>query len=56
MPQTTRHFYSTGCFRCHDGQHKSVDGSVIRSDCDTCHTILGQGKAGSSSSPQGRKG
>jgi hypothetical protein len=41
------HFYSVGCFRCHDGQHKSVDGSVIRSDCDTCHRIVGQGKAGS---------
>ena len=41
------HFYSAGCFRCHDGQHKSVDGSVIPSDCGTCHTILEQGKAGS---------
>jgi Ni/Fe-hydrogenase b-type cytochrome subunit len=42
-----RHLESEGCFRCHDSQHKSVSGSVIRSDCDTCHTILGQGKAGS---------
>ncbi len=41
------HFYSVGCFRCHDGQHKSMDGSVIRSDCNTCHQILRQGKAGS---------
>ncbi|MGB7493592.1 MAG: Ni/Fe-hydrogenase, b-type cytochrome subunit [Candidatus Acidiferrum sp.] len=40
------HFYSAGCFRCHDGQHKSVDGSVIPSDCNTCHTIVGQGKTG----------
>ena len=50
------HFYSVGCFRCHDGQHKSVDGSVIPSDCGTCHTILGQGKAGSvqyATGPQG---
>jgi hypothetical protein len=39
------HFYFSGCFRCHDGQHKSVDGSVIRNDCDYCHKILGQGKA-----------
>jgi Ni/Fe-hydrogenase b-type cytochrome subunit len=41
------HFYSVGCFRCHDGQHKSVGGSVIRSDCDSCHTIMRQGKTGS---------
>lgn len=44
-PTNDTHFYSVGCFRCHDGQHKSVDGSVIRSDCDTCHKILRQGKA-----------
>ena len=50
------HFYSVGCFRCHDGQHKSVDGSVIRSDCDTCHTILRQGKAGSEQFATGAKG
>jgi Ni/Fe-hydrogenase b-type cytochrome subunit len=50
------HFYSVGCFRCHDGQHKSVDGSVIRSDCDTCHQILRQGKAGSPQFATGGKG
>ncbi len=50
------HLYSTGCFRCHDGQHKSVEGSIIRSDCNACHTILRQGKAGNlqfASSPKG---
>jgi Ni/Fe-hydrogenase b-type cytochrome subunit len=41
------HFHFAGCFRCHDGQHKSVDGGVISSDCSYCHTILQQGKAGS---------
>ena len=50
------HFYSAGCFRCHDGQHKSVDGSVIRSDCDTCHTILGQGKTGNVQFATGSQG
>jgi hypothetical protein len=50
------HFYSVGCFRCHDGQHKSVDGSVIRSECGTCHTILGQGKAGRVQFATGPKG
>jgi hypothetical protein len=24
------HFYFNGCFRCHDGQHVSADGRVIR--------------------------
>jgi len=37
----------SGCYRCHDGQHKSVDGKVIPSGCGDCHTILQQGKAGS---------
>lgn len=41
------HFYSLGCSRCHDGQHKSMDGKVIPSGCNTCHEIRQQGKAGS---------
>lgn len=28
-----------GCFRCHDDQHRSKDGKVIRQDCDLCHTF-----------------
>jgi hypothetical protein len=28
-----------GCFRCHDDQHKTADGRVIRQDCDLCHEI-----------------
>jgi formate-dependent nitrite reductase cytochrome c552 subunit len=36
------HYYSSGCFRCHDGQHVSADGKVIRRDCKICHTILDQ--------------
>jgi nitrate/TMAO reductase-like tetraheme cytochrome c subunit len=31
-----------GCFRCHDGNHKAVDGRVIRNDCESCHTLLAQ--------------
>ena len=26
-----------GCFRCHDDEHKSRDGRVIKQDCDLCH-------------------
>jgi hypothetical protein len=33
------HQDSPGCFRCHDGEHKSTDGQVIRQDCDLCHTL-----------------
>jgi hypothetical protein len=33
------HIDSPGCFRCHDGEHKSKDGQVIRQDCDLCHEI-----------------
>lgn len=46
-PENIGHYYSSGCFRCHDGQHVSSDGKVIRKDCVICHTVLGQqeGKA-----------
>jgi hypothetical protein len=36
------HFLSPGCFRCHDGKHKSSDGRVISKDCNLCHQIAGQ--------------
>jgi hypothetical protein len=39
-PNNTGHFYSTGCFRCHDGEHVSKDGKVIRNDCNICHTVI----------------
>ena len=55
-PTNDTHFYSVGCSRCHDGQHKSVDGSLIRSDCGTCHTILRQGPPDKLQSAQGLEG
>jgi hypothetical protein len=36
------HFYYPGCFRCHDGNHKSKDGRTISKDCNLCHQLLGQ--------------
>jgi nitrate/TMAO reductase-like tetraheme cytochrome c subunit len=36
------HFYSSGCFRCHDGQHVSADGRVISRDCNQCHTLMSE--------------
>lgn len=37
------HLTSEGCFRCHDGQHKSASGRVVSKDCNACHTIVAQG-------------
>jgi hypothetical protein len=31
------HLDTPGCFRCHDDEHKSKDGKVIRQDCTLCH-------------------
>ncbi|HWW03534.1 MAG TPA: NapC/NirT family cytochrome c [Candidatus Acidoferrum sp.] len=44
-PDNLGHKDWPGCFRCHDGSHKTPDGkrSIKASDCSTCHTILAQG-------------
>src|SRR5688500_6045726 len=34
------HYNAQGCFRCHDGQHFSREGKVIRNDCSICLTTL----------------
>lgn len=36
------HYKVQGCFRCHDGQHFSREGQVIRNECSICHTTLDQ--------------
>lgn len=41
-PNNIGHFYSQGCFRCHDGEHRSNTGKLISNDCNTCHTVLDQ--------------
>ena len=33
------HIDFPGCFRCHDGNHKTQDGKEIGQDCDSCHSI-----------------
>lgn len=45
-PDNIGHMIWPGCFRCHDEKHKTADGkrSIKASDCNTCHTILAQGK------------
>ena len=36
-PNHMGHIDTPGCFRCHDDEHKSKDGRVIRQDCALCH-------------------
>jgi len=45
-PNNIGHFYSPGCFRCHDGQHVSADGKIIPKDCNVCHSVLTQMESG----------
>jgi hypothetical protein len=44
-PDNIGHKDWPGCFRCHDGMHKTADGrrAINANDCNTCHTILSQG-------------
>lgn len=39
-PNNIGHLRSSGCFRCHDGEHVSNTGKVIRNDCNICHTVI----------------
>jgi len=41
-PNNIGHFYFSGCFRCHDGNHVSAEGKVISKDCNLCHTVIEQ--------------
>ncbi|NOY82014.1 MAG: cytochrome C [Kiritimatiellaeota bacterium] len=45
-PDNIGHMVSKGCFRCHDGEHKSRDGKVITHSCNACHLIVEQGPEG----------
>ncbi|HLG32438.1 MAG TPA: NapC/NirT family cytochrome c [Ignavibacteriaceae bacterium] len=42
FPNHISHLYDSGCFRCHDGEHFTDDGEMIRKDCNLCHTIISQ--------------
>lgn len=39
-PNNIGHTDFTGCFRCHDEEHKTKDGGAITQDCNTCHSLL----------------
>ena len=44
-PNNIGHKNWSGCFRCHDGMHKSTTAKrmIPATDCNSCHTILAQG-------------
>ena len=42
FPSNQGHMSSPGCFRCHDGNHRSDDGVVLSADCNTCHLLVGR--------------
>jgi len=44
-PDNVGHMLWPGCFRCHDGKHKSEVGAktIKANDCNSCHIILAQG-------------
>ena len=44
-PDNVGHMIFPGCFRCHDGLHKTADlkQTIKANDCNACHTILAQG-------------
>jgi hypothetical protein len=41
-PNNIGHENFIGCFRCHDDNHKSAEGTTITQDCEACHTLLAQ--------------
>ncbi|MBI2924665.1 MAG: NapC/NirT family cytochrome c [Verrucomicrobia bacterium] len=45
-PDNIGHKDWPGCFRCHDGNHKTADGqrTIKANDCNACHIILAQGR------------
>jgi len=44
-PDNIGHKIWPGCFRCHDGSHKTDDGkkTILANNCTECHIILAQG-------------
>lgn len=58
-PDNIGHKDWPGCFRCHDGLHKTADSkrSIKANDCDACHTILAQhsGPEAEHLTPRGQK-
>ncbi|MBI5368689.1 MAG: NapC/NirT family cytochrome c [Planctomycetes bacterium] len=41
-PVNSGHEDFPGCFRCHDDNHTSRAGRVIKQDCDLCHVVVAE--------------
>jgi nitrate/TMAO reductase-like tetraheme cytochrome c subunit len=58
-PDNIGHKDWPGCFRCHDGSHRTADGkrAIKANDCNACHVILAQGNGAELTklSPNGQK-
>ena len=42
-PNNIGHMEFMGCFRCHNDNHSTAQGRVIKRDCNQCHLINAQG-------------
>lgn len=45
-PNNIGHLEFMGCFRCHNDNHSTVKGRLIKKDCNLCHSINAQGSPG----------
>ena len=56
-PDNVGHMIWPGCFRCHDGLHKTEDRklTIKADDCNACHTILAQGAGGGTRPARARR-
>lgn len=54
-PDHLDHTRGEGCFRCHDGEHRTAAGRTIRQDCDLCHAVLVDGERQSRIDPTLRR-
>jgi hypothetical protein len=50
-PDHAGHFESSGCYRCHDNQHKSADNRVVSNDCRLCHDLVDQAEGEAAFAP-----
>ena len=42
LPEPPRPRQASGCFRCHDEQHRPRTAETISQDCGLCHSLLAQ--------------
>ena len=51
FPNNQGHRFSPGCFRCHDGKHRTDDGIVLSRDCSLCHLLIERADAAGAGRP-----